>query len=779
MPPPGRAQRGRHPIKPLIVALEAAYLFVGAFAAQPVLAADYSNPIGYTLTSPVLLNGSFVGSDTYTNYGRLDTTAGGGLLLSNTSIGQVSNVGVIDAHTGFAVELSHSTIGTLNNSGLLSGAEGIFLSTSSITTLTNTGTISTSFFGVGVDVGSTVGTLNNSGTIGSGSYGITSRGTIGSLINSGVIQGSLQAINAYSGDQIGAVTNTGSIIGDILVSRTLNISGGASTMGTLTGYGGTIGTISITAGDLAFTSGQQLLNDHVTVGTGRTVFNTGATLQINNPLAITGNYSQNAAATLRVGVSDAAVAGGSAATDTGYGRLTVSGSANIASGSSIALTRTGSSYAFAAGQRYVVIAATSAGTSYNADTLNYSATGYSGRISGSAVADGGNSDLVVTLGGPAANQATLGNASQALAGLFNYAGTQSQLLNLYNAALAAGTNSGTANAVGAQLSPVGIASGSARTGRAVGNTVSGVIRGRLGAQRTGSGLSSGDEPLERSAWTQAFGGRIDQGMRDGLAGYVADYSGVLFGVDRKVSDRWRAGTAFSYATSTLREGDANSGSSVRSRAYGLHFYGGFEGDDYYLDLHTSVDAVQYDSARRIAFTGFASNAYGNFNGLQYQASAELGRPIRFGSAENSTTLTPIVDLTYIGLRQSGYSESGGNGAALKVDATHDNSFTSQIGTRLEQAIDTRWGGLTPYVQLGWRHEYLNSRLQTSASFAADPSGSTAFTNSGAKPVSDTASLALGATLRKTEQLALSARILYDAAPGFQSLGGNIALRYLF
>ncbi len=82
---------------------------------------------------------------------------------------------------------------------------------------------------------------------------------------------------------------------------------------------------------------------------------------------------------------------------TSYGQLVVSGNATVPSGASVGLTSLG--YAFAAGQRYIVIDAAGTGT-YNEGSLHYSAAGYTGSITAQNVSTGDHSDLVVTLSTP-------------------------------------------------------------------------------------------------------------------------------------------------------------------------------------------------------------------------------------------------------------------------------------------------------------------------------------------------------------------------------------------
>ncbi|WP_206950964.1 autotransporter outer membrane beta-barrel domain-containing protein [Trinickia acidisoli] len=69
------------------------------------------------------------------------------------------------------------------------------------------------------------------------------------------------------------------------------------------------------------------------------------------------------------------------------------------------------------------------------------------------------------------------------------------------------------------------------------------------------------------------------------------------------------------------------------------------------------------------------------------ASAEAGWPLAVGNM----TLTPLTSLVYSYQHQNGYTESGGNGAALSVDAAHDASVRSALGAKLVRGFETAYG----------------------------------------------------------------------------------------
>ena len=725
------------------------------------------------------------------NAGRIDTLVNSGTIAGGVNAG-ISNGGTVSTITSLT-----------NNVGAVirSSATGVYNS-STIGTLSNSGTISgVTVAGVAND--GSIGTLTNHGVIRSDSgWGIYNTGTISALANTGTITGSIYAINNVDpASSLGVVTNSGVIAGNILQASSgdLTINGGTgSTFGTLTGFGGTIGTLTNTASNVVFGTGNQVLNDNVDVGS-HSVMNAAGVLQVNNAISITGNYTQAAAATLQIGVSNGAVAGGSLASDSGYGRLVVSGSAIVDAGSAIALQKL-SSYAFAAGQRFVVIDAASSGTNYHAGSLNYSASGFSGTVTGTTVAAGGRSDLVVTLVGGAAattpgttpgsgstgggtspttqpqTQATMPNAVSSLNGLGNYSGLSPELLNLFNASKALSLGSvAEANRAGAQLGPASQAAGT-RGAMAPTLDVLNAISDRVNGQRSGqTGVPTGDDMPAYGAWAQALGGHVSQGARDQVDGYRANYGGLLFGADTALGEHWRAGGAFSYTNASLRNTADTDGDSMRVNAYGLIGYATYSGAPWYVNLAAGAVQQDYDTSRALNFSGFSGQAKGEFTGKQYVARAEAGYPLAAGAY----TVTPLAGLTYSHVRQNGYTETGGSGAALSVGDTHLTSVTSDFGAKIERAFTTTYGTVVPYLQLTWRHEYGNAQQRIHASFAADPTGETGFTTVGASPAADMGVLSAGVTLLRANNLSLTARYTLQAAPHFVSHTGGVRLKLAF
>ena len=757
-----------------------------------------------------IYNGALISS--LTNSGTISGTpvgngaSGTGILNEFGTIGTLTNTGTISG-ANVGIENAFGTITTLNNSGTISGVSGNGIGINNpigtITTLNNEsgGTISGGLGGIFNS--STIATLNNAGLItetatvsnATPAAAISNSGSIGVLTNTGTISGAVYAIYNVGSATLGSITNSGTIAGNILNGTTqdLTINGGAgTTFGTLTGYNGTVGTITSSNGtpaNVVFASGNLLLNDNIDVSIGPTtnanVNNTGATLQVNTPITITGNYNQTAG-TLQVG----------AVSSTQSGELVVSGNTTMTGG---AVNVVPAGYALAAGQRYIVV--DTAGTATYGSALTYSATGFA--ATGASVTSGAHSDLVVTLGAsttppsttttpPSTTTttttsptllATAPNSVAAIKGLGNYTGYNAKLMNLQNAMIAVDTygTAASANRAGVQLAPSNPSAG-AQAAAAPTFDVLQIVSSHADSLRLGqadgsgaSGISTGDAAPLWGVWGQAFGGHAGQGQVDQVDGYSANYGGLMIGADRAIGDRWHAGGVFSYSN-TLVDGTENSaGDSTRVNGYGLIGYASYTGSPWYVNLSGGIVQQRFDSARNIDFTGFSGIANGQFSGQQYVASAEAGWPLAVGTL----TLTPLASLTYSYEHQNAYAESGGDGAALSVDAAHSTSVRSALGGKLERSFGTTYGEIVPDLQLEWVHEYDHTKLANTASFAADPTGQTAFTTVGSVPVSNLADMSLGVTVLKSNNLSLTARYELQAGAHFVSQTGSLRLRQLF
>ena len=292
-------------------------------------------------------------------------------------------------------------------------------------------------------------------------------------------------------------------------------------------------------------------------------------------------------------------------------------------------------------------------------------------------------------------------------------------------------------------------------------------------------MATGERAYDVGLWGQVFGGHTAQSARQNVSGYGANYGGLLLAGDALVDDQLRAGAMFSYGRTSLSGADDNTGSSASVNNYGVHGYAGYSGDPWYVNVMAGVTRQQYSTTRNVNYTGFSGVANGSFNGLQYSSSVQAGYPLNVEQWLPGVTLTPLAGLSYSVVRQNGYTESGGNGAALVVDAASTSSLKSELAMRLESSVDSAYGKLMPLAQLGWRHEYHDSRLQSSASFAADTTGTSSFVTQSATPIRNTGTLVLGLTLLQSKNLKIATRYTLEAGSGYTDQAASLQLRWQY
>lgn len=837
------------PLKPLVIALAAAHSFAAvADPVDPISIIDNTWPTGnsFTIQTDTLTINSDASINSFGN--ALNNTQPTLLIDNNGNLSSEIGSAIYNSSTVDLLRNGQSGVITQNNSGLGSSSGVIYnVNGATITTLENSGTITSSnnygpiFMQNRATILNygTITTLTNKedGTISGAGGAIVNNGTLTELNNAGTIS----ATSNYfpfpgTGDAItntgvlSSINNSGTIAGNITntTSNELVINGGNNKRGSLIGsnqfiyafslptssvISSPIGSINSTDADVRFQKGQLLLNDNVFLGGTHTLTN-NADVLVTQPLSINGNYHQTANAILNIGVAEGATAAGNTL-DVGYGRLNVSGNALIDSGSTIRLTNTSSNYAFASGQRYLVI---SAGTAtYNAGSLQYLAENYQGTVTAKVIDNSSTSDLAIYLDAPttptipgvpttpvtptiptipvtptvptipvtpappvaAKPLPTTGNAISSLNGLSGYSGFSAGLLDLFNASKTI-TTEAEANRVGEQLSPGQNSMASAATSAASMDAL-GVVGTHLDGLRitpgaSARGIATGGDNLDWAAWGKPFYGSARQGMVDNVSGYRAHYGGLVLGADRQILDNWRAGAAVSYSRTSVKGQDNVKGSSSDVDAWGGIVYATYSGDPWFVNLSTSLTRQSYDSQRVVAFDGFNDSASAHFNGQQVALKSEFGYPLALGA---NTTLTPLASLSYSYLHQGSYQENSDNGSALDVDSAHSQSVESSLGGKLAHSWSTSAGDLSPFVQVMWTHQYDRSPMTTNSGFSADSLGETRFTSQGARQASDSADTSVGVSLAHADDLTLEARYDLQTAPQFMGQTVSLQVRKLF
>lgn len=748
--------------------------------------------LGTLSNSGSISSGGIVNDGSIGALSNTGTISGGGWtgIFNNTggTIGTLTNSGTISGGGGNAGIINSGTIGTLTNDGTISGTIGILNNTGgSIVTLGNNGTISggTSYAGVinsgsmssltndgtisgnnGIANGGNIGALINNGTISGGNNGIFNTGTISALSNSGTIQAPTAIFNDTTGT-LGPIVNSGLIAGNITnqSSQTLTIDGGSgTTFGTLTGASGAIssanqGTITNTASNLVFASGNLLLNDAINVGS-NTVINSGATLKVVNPVAITGAYQQTGGGLVV-----------QAASASSYGYLDVSRKATVAN-AAIVITGSG----LVDGSSFTIVRAGGTG-SYGGDTV--SIIGTNGLT---ATLETVGNDLVVSLRGSLSGNSNFTAIGLATGGVAAQLGPVLDRINGSNATSAVAFQH-------AVLVPL-ILLPKSQQGLAMKqlapayNTSQLVLASAATVQETveqhqqttmrydpKTGEAAPSDTGDSAPWAHLLGSGARRDSGAGFDGYRSNDAGLIAGVDHLFTPQILGGVAVSGLRGSLGGSDGAGGQSATMDSYQLTLYGTCRHGRAFIDGQLGSGWNHFGQNRAIPF--LAETASASFDGQQYLAHALAGYDVPLGGP-GDMVITPLVGLRWLRAHNGAYGETGAGAADLSVKGQTLNGLTQELGVKTAWSFPTGFGQLVPELTAKWVHDYTHDAIATSGVI-----GGETFAVAVPRGAADGARIGTAATLKRNERLSFGAEYNGELRAGYRSHTGAIKARWQF
>jgi uncharacterized protein with beta-barrel porin domain len=705
----------------------------------------------------IVVNKSTVGGS-ITNSGMIQGGAsfiGAGIRLASGVVsGGITNSGTITGPSGIIT--SHSTIsGGITNAsqGSISGGSGIYIAAGShVAGIANAGTIAGSLTGVKLYSSTISGGVNNSGTIsGAGAFGIRfANGSVsGGLTNSGTISGGSIGVRLSGTSALsGGVTNSGTIAGGHYAVYVSSASA--------------LDSISITGANTANFSGDVFAqNTPVTITSGSTFTGTNAfnvqsfniastgVFNINNSMpglgAINGAIS-NAGITASQGVTNAgtiSVADGvtghitgnytqastgvyqlGASSSTSYGKLAVSGTANLAG---TAYVNVNSVNTLASGQTMLGVL-TSTGL-----TGNFASVGSSSNLfTFTSVVDGNNIDLSIAAAG-ASGGATVVTDTKANG---NNPGAGAAVV--FDNLIAQGSGAPAA------MAPVITALGKLTTSQEVSNAVAQTLPLHTGGETaavTGSlhsvnhivqsreegqqGRSSGDGFIEDGkVWVKPFGSLADQGDYQGVSGFKALTGGIVFGADADFSSTSRIGIALATANTDVSGNSAIAPQSSNVATYQLALYGSHSLNEN-TDFNFQADLGDHINKgnRGIPFMG--TTAQSNYHSLSEQLGAGIAYTMKLSEV---STFTPTARVDYTTVHNNGYTESGAGALDLIVDSSTVNEMIISADGKFTHNLNE---GSIVTANLGVGYDVLNKQSSIVSAFAGDPTAT--FTTLGLNP----------------------------------------------
>ena len=576
------------------------------------------------------------------------TTVEQGLInQANATIAATATTATGVATTATAVEVAaNATVPTIVNQGAISAT----------TTTATSGDDGTSR-AIAIGAGAQVDSIVNSGTIGATATGLAdgtavaildASGTLASIQNSGTLFATgttATAIDLTAGSQGVVVTNSGTISGDILFGS------GDST------YRSESGTLS---GTLAYGSGDNLLS----LG-GTTSFTTPVTVAAGGSLAVAlGDRSS-----LNLGASAPTLSSLSASgqsqlvipiSSAGSG-ISVTGVAAFTDQSSISLIITEQP-----GNAPITVVSAAGGitTDHLSTLIGDSAIPYLYSLSAYGIT--GN-DLTVTL-----HQKTGVEAGfvPGVAALFDQSlvafgnGTAFQ-------AVANLTDQQSLFAAYRQITPPGFGTLPIRLAQSLHAAGTGVVRGRLDAL---AAVPPGTDPDSGRLmpWIQEGANLLRKSDAADDPGFSSDGYALSFGADYPLTSSLAVGASTTFQWNDVR---IDGMTSVSTKPFGVSskmvdLYAGWHSGPFFVQIVGAYGWSRYDFQRQIDFADISVAQSARWRGTQISGDLVGGLRLHAGRF----TIEPSDSLSYLRLRQTGYTTTGGGDLDLAVAGKSDKAL---------------------------------------------------------------------------------------------------------
>tara|TARA_R110000868_G_scaffold10138_4_gene49512 strand:+ start:8201 stop:11416 length:3216 start_codon:yes stop_codon:yes gene_type:complete len=688
---------------------------IPAIADDPDTTEDESEPAQ-------LLGYSFINRGTVTAAGELD--------------GINANALRIEGGGGFTTTLSD---GMLNLGSIVATSYGNTANAAN----TDRDSVSTAF---AIGDGAIIPVFNNSGAVRSTAVGIggtahgliiEAGGSLASLLNLGDLAaislngGSVVAVRDYSGT-LNSVENTGTIrasytapadgvdpVAYEAVALDLSHATADTTVYQHLAADAPDGATTSIEGDILFGSGNDTLRVADGTVTGALSFGDGADqLIISNGSTVTGALSDSDGdlsievdgASLALGpttdttIREARFGDGSTLrfqvdNETGVAaHVVASGTVTFETGSRVSTALTN---LIGEGATFVVLTANSLVIEETLDVLQDTTAPYLYEAALEFDPNDSNS-LILTLQRRTSEQLGM-NANQAGAYAATYEGWQGN--SELGAAIASLTTQGEFFQAYDQLLPEYAAS-AIQFALATNDSAVGALANRLDAVRRSPDQSGG-------LWVQEFGYYADRAGTSFGPGYRGHGIGLAVGFDQPVGPFYAVGVNFVGSASEISEVDGfDDPMSAVSGQLGAYAASRVNGVD--VDFYAAAGYDSFEHNRRVLIGAFDATPTASWTGYHLAGSARAGRDFTNGNY----FLRPSVSVDYLGLYESGYTETGGgNGVDLVVSDRDSTSFSATAlltaGARFT-GTDSWW---SPHVRAGFRNEFSSAETQTDAHFA--------------------------------------------------------------
>ncbi|WP_292223470.1 autotransporter outer membrane beta-barrel domain-containing protein, partial [Brevundimonas sp.] len=216
-----------------------------------------------------------------------------------------------------------------------------------------------------------------------------------------------------------------------------------------------------------------------------------------------------------------------------------------------------------------------------------------------------------------------------------------------------------------------------------------------------------------NAWASGVFGNGEFDGDNELAGYRADSTGYLAGLEKEWSGRAHLGLAVGETRTEITTNSLRSSGTARSQHIGL--YGGMNAGAFALRVGGSWIDANLRTNRTAALNQFNNQLTGHYDGKGWQAYGEIAWRASFGAS----TIEPYANYTRVDYHAD-VAEVGGDAALSgRVEQVAD---LVTAGFRTQTVLSEGAGRptLTAVTHLAWSHDFNDDGPEFRAKFADGP-----------------------------------------------------------
>ena len=286
-----------------------------------------------------------------------------------------------------------------------------------------------------------------------------------------------------------------------------------------------------------------------------------------------------------------------------------------------------------------------------------------------------------------------------------------------------------------------------------------MTRGRRSAGPAGSIIAAADggEPLEASlgdGWSTWSKSAYRNASFDDTAsnfGFAADGFSSAYGLDH-AGGEWLTGVAVGYSRLISKQDVTGDKGDLQAFKAGL--YASYHPGDW---TFTGSATGSFQTIKSKRLVNLPTPATADYDATSFNLGFEAAR--RFALSENAF-FEPTGGFIYSHLHTDGFTESGGGGLGLSVDAENTDALKAYVGARLASTLALNDGmTITPELRGRFVYDVLGDNRDLSASFAG-VAAATPFSVTGLEPSRMGGIIGAGLTLVSTTNW--QATISYDA-----------------